>query len=152
MKHCTDFLWSCNVGVTVHSVCLSATQCADTQVFLLSATALPAFIPIVDRMAAASVERVNLQKSKLPLVGRKARQQCSSLLVQHSFGSLQVTPVQVAHVLGIIVGSAAPVDWGAHVQGVESCSHMSSAYSATVHIWQGHGISVLWCERTALCC
>ena len=125
------FLMSKHMQVSVHGVDLTATQFADdTQVFLPNATAVPAFIEVMDRMASASGQKLNLSKSKLLLLGKHARQQFSSLLVQHAFGTLPLTPVLEANVLGIIVGSDAPVDWESRVHGVEA------AFTRLAHIPQ----------------
>lgn len=82
-------------------------------VSLPSATALPVFISVMNRMAAAirdgSGQRPHLPKCKLLLVSRRGNtiaDCCNTLLVLE------------ANVLGIVVGSDAPVDLEVRVLGV----------------------------------
>jgi hypothetical protein len=107
-----QYLQSKGIHITIHGIQLSATQFADdTQVYLESPAQVAQFLTHMQVMAAASGQKLNLHKSKLLLLGAAARQQHSALLQQHASGALALSPVLQANVLGICVGSDAPVDW-----------------------------------------
>lgn len=115
------YLQSKGIHITIHGIQLSATQFADdTQVYLESPAQVAQFLTHMQVMAAASGQKLNLHKSKLLLLGAAARQQHSALLQQHASGALALSPVLQANVLGICVGSDAPVDWEQQVANVEA--------------------------------
>jgi hypothetical protein len=115
------YLQSKGIYINVHGIRMSATQFADnTQVYLESPAHVAQFLTHMQLVAAASGQKLNLQKSKLLLLGAAARQQHSTFLQQHTSGALPLSPVLQANVLGVCVGSDSPVDWDQKVANVEA--------------------------------
>ena len=118
------FLKHKGIGVTVLGVNLTSTQFADdTQVYLPSPADVPAFLQVMEVFAAASGQHLNINKTKLLLLGRQAKQQFAQQQQQRQQQQQQqVEPQQQqqqpqqpqtvisAKVLGITVGeNASPV-------------------------------------------
>jgi hypothetical protein len=67
------YLQQQGVGVTVLGVKLTSTQFADdTQVYLPCAADVPAFLVVMESFAAAFGQRLNIGKTKILLLGRRA--------------------------------------------------------------------------------
>jgi hypothetical protein len=102
------FLQVRGVGVSVRGVQLTSTQFADdTQVLLPSPAHVPAFLAHMRTFGAASGQRLNVNKSRVLLVGRAARMQAAALQrqQQHQPGDSPEYVVS-ATVLGVPVGRA----------------------------------------------
>ena len=119
------FLQSEGVGVTACGVQLTCTQFADdTQVYLPSPAAVPAFLQKMQTFAGASGQRLNVGKTKILLLGGAARamqaqlqqqQQGQQQQQQHQQPAPQF--VTSAQVLGVTVGEQAS-DLADRVDGV----------------------------------
>jgi hypothetical protein len=97
------FLKSKGVGVEVHGVQLSSTQFADdTQVLLPSPAHVPAFLAHMRTFAAATGQHLNVDKTKVLLVGPAARAQADALRQQRQPGD--PSWVLDASVLGVGIG------------------------------------------------
>jgi hypothetical protein len=109
------FLKQVGVGVTAFGVPLTCTQFADdTQVYLPSPAAVPAFLAKMQTFADASGQRLNVAKTKILLLGRAARamqaqQQQQQPNQQQQQQQRQPAPqfVTCAKVLGVTIGEQA---------------------------------------------
>ena len=135
------YLMSKDIHITVHGVRLTSTQYADdTQVYLPSPEIVPAFLAAMDTFTAASGQRLNLQKSKVLLLGPEVRRQHATLVLNHAFGTLPLSPVMQAEVLGVQIGynaddyltpeQAKSVNWGEQIKDV------LKAYTRLSHVRQ----------------
>ena len=114
------FLKHRNVGVTVVGCHIIAAQYADdAEPFLSSCSDVPGFIACMNVFAEASGQQLNLNKTKLLLIGRQLPT-ASAEAVAHNLSGLQI--VDSAKALGVMFDGqgASKVDWGKRLGKVKN--------------------------------